>query len=205
MTNPKAIHTVGASLVSYLNRAFEIDGEAQTGVAACRIRLMSSADFTKIADVLEFPALSLYLFRITINEHLRNMRRPNGGSNQEVPLALDLHYLLTAWADSAQEEHATIAWAMRELYLRPVLDSSSLNKDADWDPADVIQIVPSELSTEDIMRIWDALEPSYRLSVSYTARVVRIDTEKSPTGQPVVATRFGYGNGVSRPGQGGAG
>jgi hypothetical protein len=39
------------------------------------------------------------------------------------------------------------------------------------------------------MRIWDALEPSYRLSVSYIARVVRIDGDAS-RGLPVVATRY---------------
>ena len=146
MTNPRAIHAVGASLVSYLNKAFEISGKDMTGVPACKVRLLASSDFTKIVDVLELPALTLYLFRITMNEHARNVRRPVGSPIEDVPLAVDLHYLLTAWADSAEEEQTTLAWAMRELYLHPVLDASALTKDAGWDPGDVIQIVPSELS-----------------------------------------------------------
>ncbi len=193
MTNPRAVHAVGASLVSYLNKAFEISGKDLTGVPACKVQLLASSDFTRIDNVLDLPTLTLYLFRITMNEHARNVRRPVGSPIEDVPLAVDLHYLLTAWADSAEAEQTTLAWAMRELHLHPVLDASALTKDAGWDPGDVIQIVPSELSTEDIMRIWDALEPSYRLSVSYTARVVRVDRDRGPDERPVVATRYGYG------------
>lgn len=192
MTNPRAIHAVGASVVSYLNKAFEISGKDLTGVAACKAQLLASSDFTRIDNVLALPALTLYLFRITMNEHARNVRRPVGALVEDVPLAVDLHYLLTAWADSAEEEQTTLAWAMRELYLHPVLDAAALARDAGWEPGDVIQIVPSELSTEDIMRIWDALEPSYRLSVSYVARVVRVDRDRGSEERPVVATRYGY-------------
>jgi hypothetical protein len=192
MTNPRAIHAVGVSLVSYLNRAFEISGQALTDVPACKVRLLSSGDLTKIDDVLDLPALTLYLYRITLNEHVRNVRRPNGASGQAIPLAVDLHYLLTAWADSAQEEHTTLAWAMREFYMHPMLDVAALNAEANWDPADAIQIVPSELNLEDMMRIWDALEPPYHLSVSYIARLVRVDPDRTPDHQPVVATRFEY-------------
>jgi hypothetical protein len=45
------------------------------------------------------------------------------------------------------------------------------------------------------MRIWDAIAPFYRLSVSYIARVIRIDADESETGLPVVATRQQYRSG----------
>ena len=35
--------------------------------------------------------------------------------------------------------------------------------------------------------------PSYRLSVPYIARLVRLDPDKIFDANPVVATRFGYG------------
>ena len=47
----------------------------------------------------------------------------------------------------------------------------------------------ADLSLEDILRIWDALGPKYRLSIAYIARVVRIDRPLTAPG-PVVATRF---------------
>jgi hypothetical protein len=39
------------------------------------------------------------------------------------------------------------------------------------------------------MRIWDTLEPDYRLSLSYIARVVRIDPAEVREERQVVATR----------------
>jgi hypothetical protein len=42
------------------------------------------------------------------------------------------------------------------------------------------------------MRIWDTLEPNYRLSLSYIARVVRIDPDEDSDQRPVVAMRFDY-------------
>jgi hypothetical protein len=193
MTNIKAIHTVGSSLISYLNSAFENGGSDLTGIDACDCQLFASAQFLNPDDELTSPAITLYLYRVTFNEHLRNTQRAN---QQQVPLALDLHYLLTVWSNDASEEHVLLAWAMRELYLRPVLDSSTLISDAEWSPGDVIQIIPAELSTEDMMRIWDALEPSYRLSVSYVARVVRIDVD-NVEGRPVVARRMSYSDRVT--------
>ncbi len=44
-----------------------------------------------------------------------------------------------------------------------------------------------------MMRIWDALDPAYRLSVPYVARVVRLDPDAFVDASPVVAARFGYG------------
>jgi hypothetical protein len=196
MTNPRAIHLVGSSIVTYLERAFADQGRTQTGIDSCTFRLLSSADFLKVTSDFIFPTVSLYLYRVTLNEHMRNAPRKEGEYRREVPLPLDLHYLLTVWAEIPLQEHTLLAWTMQELYLHPILDASILsnlpNGGVEWQPGDAVKIVPAELSTEDVMRIWDALEPSYRLSVSYTARVVRVDRRKARPGLPVVATRYIY-------------
>ena len=83
---------------------------------------------------------------------------------------------------------------MQQLDQHPVMDLSSLDAAGGWRADDLVQIVPAELSNEDLMRIWDALAPDYRLSLSYVARVVRIDPDEAETGLPVVATRFEYGS-----------
>jgi hypothetical protein len=85
-----------------------------------------------------------------------------------------------------------MAWVMSELNQHPVLDSAALSPEAQWRPDDQVHIVPVELSTEDLMRIWDALLPNYRLSISYIARVVRIDPVFRPESEPVVAARYRY-------------
>jgi len=57
-----------------------------------------------------------------------------------------------------------------------------------------VQLVPADLSLQDILNIWDGLGPSYRLTISYVVRVVRIDRSITP-GMPVVATRFTFTDG----------
>ena len=74
-----------------------------------------------------------------------------------------------------------------------MLDASALSPEGGWSRDEVIQIVPAELSTEDVMRIWDALEPPYRLSASYVARLVRVDPDEDGEFRPVVARRLGFG------------
>jgi hypothetical protein len=187
MANVFAIHSVGNSLVTYLRNSYP---EPLRTDQPCEFRLLSSGELIETGD---FPTtLSLFLYRVTMNEHLRNVSRVNGFTDDDIPLSVDLHYLMTVWANNAVAEHTILAWGMRELYLHPVLDISSLSPEAGWTAGDVIQLIPAELSNEDVMRIWDALEPPYRLSISYIARVVRIDADTTEDARPVVATRFSY-------------
>jgi hypothetical protein len=194
MANLLAVHSVGQSLITYLRNSYPEPLQAQH---PCTFSLLSSGELTRTEDLP--TALSLFLYRVTLNEHLRNAARTNGYLNGQAPLSLDLHYLLTVWADSALAEHAILTWAMYELHRRPVLDRSSLSPEAEWASDDVIHVVPAELSNEDVMRIWDALEPPYRLSVSYVARVVRVDPDRAGEGRPVVATRFEASGPVGEP------
>jgi hypothetical protein len=188
MANYNAIHSVGNSLRLFLQNTYPADLKQDHDIG---FELLSSARLAE--DAAPTKLLTLYLYRVTVNEHLRNTVRATHPSDARPPLALDLHYLLTVWGDDAMAEHRVLAWAMRQLYLHPVLDVSSLSPEAGWDKGDMVQLIPAELSTEDLMRIWDALEPGYRLSVSYIARMVPIDAVAEPTGRPVVAVRQKYG------------
>jgi hypothetical protein len=116
-----------------------------------------------------------------------------------VPLSVDLHFLVSFWAKSADNEHLALAWTMRQLHDVPVLDSSILSREAAWTSEDVIQLIPEEIETEEMMRIWDTLEPKYRLSLSYIARVVRIDPDEVHEQRPVVATRFDFVGAAPQP------
>lgn len=189
MANIRAIHSVGSSLVTFLRNTYPdtLDGEAMPN---CDFELLSCGQVA--AGVEEGTRIGLLLHRVTVNEHARLAQGTRRGSAQA--LALDLHYLLTAWSATASDEQITFAWAIRQLHLHPVLDASSLSPEAGWSREDVIQLVPAELTTEEMMRTWDALEPSYRLSASYVARVVRIDPDTDDEKfAPVVARRDAYG------------
>jgi hypothetical protein len=187
MANLLAVHSVGSSLITYLRNSYP---EALRTRHPCEFRLLSSGELTGTDDF--GTLLSLYLYRVTHSEHLRTVPRRNDALDAPLPLSLDLHYLLTVWADSAVAEHTILGWAMRQLHDRPILDVASLSVEAEWTAADFIHVIPAELSNEDVMRIWDALDPAYRLSVSYVVRTVRIDPDQVPTGRPVVATRLSF-------------
>jgi hypothetical protein len=186
VANINAVHSVGHSLITYLKNSFPASIHTKQ---QCEFLLLSSGEMASTAEI--GTAISLFLFRVTVNEHLRNAKRANDPAGSHVPLSLDLHYLLSVWADNAMDEHVLLAWALDELHRHPVLDVSALSPEAEWTTGDFVQLIPAELSTEDLMRIWDALDPSYRLSVSYIARVVRIGGEPAKAG-PSVASRFGY-------------
>ena len=82
---------------------------------------------------------------------------------------------------------------MLQLHTTPLLDATILSGDeARWSTEDMVQLIPEELSNEDMMRIWDSLEQDYRLSLGYVARVVRIEPEEPAEQSPVIATRFNY-------------
>ncbi len=191
MANVYAIHSVGSSIMTFLRNTYpkQLAGHA---MPACQFELVSSSQLAEGLE--EGTRITFYLYRITVNEHSRQTRRSNTSSDSFVPLGLDLHYLLTAWSGNALDEQVALAWAIRQLHQYPVLDASSLSPEAGWSGEEVVQIIPAELTTEDIMRIWDALHPSYRLSVSYVARLVRLDPDSEAEGsRPVVAARFTHG------------
>jgi hypothetical protein len=195
MPNVHAVHSVGHSLVTWLKNSYPAEIREITD---CEFLLLSSGEMA--AKEERGPAISLWLYRVGWNEHLRNAGRRGDGPGARAPMFLELHFLLTAWADNALAEHTLLTWAMRQLHDHPMLDLSTLSPEGGWTAGDQVQLVPAELSTEELMRIWDTLEPAYRLSVVYVARVVRVDPEgPDPDALPVVASRFV----VSRAGGGG--
>ena len=195
MANIAAIRSVGTSLATYLDHAYR-DAVFPSGVTKpdCAFTLTSiggvRAPQTPPNDAS--VRVLMFLYRASINQHLRNVGRTLAPGARPVPLSVDLHYLFTFWAPSAENEQLLLAWTMRQLHTVPVLDASILSTEAAWTSEDVIQLIPEEIPTEDLMRIWDTLEPDYRLSLSYIARVVRIDPDDVSEGRAVVATRFDF-------------
>ena len=187
MANIFAIHSVGDSIVKYLRDTYP---EPLRNDFSCEFRLLSSGELDEATSIT--TAVTLYLYRTAIDEHVRNVPDRNKPGATPYPLSLCLYYLVSIWADNALAEHTITAWVMSQLHQNPILDKSNLSSTADWDDNDQIQIVPIDLSNEDMMRLWDALSPSYRLSLPYLVRVVRIDSEAFASDLPVIATRYSY-------------
>jgi len=204
MANLRAIDSLVQSLARWLKNAYDA-AQRPTETGGGGHDFLPEFDFQPVSSTQlsreDFPGdgdgggelVSIYLYRVSVDPHLRNAGRVRTPEMRPVPLSLDLHLLFSLWSTSASHDHFVLAWLMRQLHLHPVLDASALNPDAGWEADEVVHLIPSELSNEDMMRLWDAVTPSYRLSVSFIARIVRIDPDEFTEGEPMITRRLAYG------------
>ncbi len=183
MANVFAVHSVCRSIAAFLQGSYPAS-LAELPMPPCNFEVLSSSQMAGPLD--DASRIGLYLHRTSIAEHSRGQRPGRITDAQAAPLHLDLHFLIASWSRSAQDEHVTMAWTLRQLHLHPVLDFASLTAEAAWAADEVIQVVPADLPPEEVLRVWDALGAPYRLSAAYTARVVRLDADQPPAGQPPV-------------------
>ena len=201
MPNHLAIQSVANALVTYLKDHYEAAKTASPqlmslGGSEPRFELLGSSKFSG-NDAIEAPRVTLYVHRVTMNQHLRNTR--TGAA--VAPLGLDVHFLLSVWAASADDELMLLGWAMREIHYHSFLGSGSLAagmNQAGWTNDDMVSLFPAELTTEEMSRIWESAKRGYRLSHPFIARVVRLSKDPVAEGKPVVATRFEVGDVVRR-------
>jgi hypothetical protein len=190
MAGFSAAYSVGESLVQYLRNIYPADLRNDH---PCRFELAKSADFSD-SDTFSETTITFYLYRMSIDQYLH----PAGSGRVTPPVAralpLDLHYMVTIWTDNKHTEQLLMAWVMAQLHWNPILDASNLMQQGGWRQDETIQIAPTNITQEDLSRIWDVMEPSYRLSNTYVARVVHIDPPSFDRDEPVIATRFSHGN-----------
>jgi Pvc16 N-terminal domain len=194
MANIAAIRSVGTSLAEYLDRSYRAAAfPLDVNKPSCAFNVVSSGRIQEEDDPSEGTAsVLIFLYHVSIDPHLRNSGRLTTPDMPTPPLSITLHYLFTFWSNSAEVEHLVLAWTMMELQATSLLDATILSREARWSAEDVVQLIPEELSNEDMMRIWDTLRPDYRLSLGYVARVVRIEPEPDEQQPPVIAARFNY-------------
>ena len=191
------IAAVGKSIERLLASAF-LERQPVPGkpAKAALIRTEDLATEAQIKALIGDYGLSILLYRVDFNKTMRAAWSAVGQVDGMGHLALDLHYLLTPWADNAEHQHMIIGRAMQTLERTAMLSGPLL-----YEPAlpatpeylgepqaaatDNVQIMLEEISTEALMRTFDSLPSDYRLSVPYLARVVRIDTMADVVTPPV--------------------
>lgn len=199
MADYQAVFAVGDALAKFLANAYD---PAAMGFP-CTFKLVSSAEIANENTTTLDKTVSLYLHRITTAEHYRNVTRLQDAPSGQPVLYLDLHYMLSYWdaaAEGAEAEQKILTWTMQTLQSNQLIDTSVLGLSSSapgWAAGDSVQLIPADLSLNDIMDIWNSLGPNYRLSVGYVVRAVRVDRQVAPQ-VPVVATRFAMQSGSSR-------
>ena len=133
-----------------------------------------------------FQGVSVWLYRVVRDENRLNEPptvRPLPSGEVELvppPLPLRLHYLMTALATDAPDTEQKILGRVLQLFhQRPVLSGALLRGDLAGSAAE-IHVRLDALSLEEITRVWDALEGSYQLCVSYEVTLANIDSDALP-------------------------
>ena len=190
MANFQCIAATGRSLERLLNASFEELDPISDSPLRPRAVLIRTEDFEGVGTDTSFiqpPALSIYLYRVDFNKAMRASWSAVGSINGRAHLPLDLHFLLTAWAQNAEYELRILGRAMQTLEEHPSLSGPLLVEEGEWATGDSVQIVMEEITTEAVMRTYDSLPHDYKLSIPYVARVVRLDG--APTPAQEVTTR----------------
>ena len=191
MANYRAITAVSEAIIYLLESQFllgEFDGNQ------LEFRVYLAKDFATPMQA----GVSLLLYRIYANGTHRTPRgRLSPDGRQHYPqLPLDLHFLLTAWAQDASLQHTIAGWMMRILEDTPSLPPGLLNRNYPniFHPDESVEISLAELTTEEMFRIWEVIvNNAYQISVPYVARVVRIESQQTQSdGQPIQERSFDY-------------
>jgi hypothetical protein len=193
------IAAVGKSIERLIARAFLERQPVPTKPSKARLIRAENMDPALIKSEIEDYGLSILLYRIDFNKTMRAAWSAVGHADGRGHLALDLHYLLTPWADNAEHQHMIIGRAMQALernamltgpllYEPPLPVTPEYADEPRINATDTIQVILEEISTEALMRTFDSLPSDYRLSVPYVARVARIDTLADVVAPPVIDT-----------------
>ncbi|MEZ5082211.1 MAG: DUF4255 domain-containing protein [Bacteroidales bacterium] len=149
--------------------------------------------------------LNLYMYQAVPNTSWKNIGFPSRNTKGErisnPPLALNLHYLLTAYG--ADEYHAEIllGYGMQLLHETPVLSRDAirtslapptpvsggglppellaLSTSELAEQVEQIRIVHNTLNTEELSKLWTTFESKYRPTAAYQVSVVLIESKKS--------------------------
>ncbi len=146
------------------------------------------------------PQVNLFLHQVTLNAAWRNVELPSLASNgttrlSNPPLALDLHYLLTAYASQDCLAEALLGYAVQSLHENPVLARSQVDfylTGTNTPPSplaalissgldgqlEMIKITPATLGREEMAWLWTALKADYRPTFPFQVSVVLIQNPK---------------------------
>ena len=197
MSNALAISGVTAVLQYFLNIVYNSPPATlgSVSVSAVAPDIVQSVLGSGSSSHLQ---VNLFLHQVTPNAAWRNVDRPSvapDGSTrlQNPPLALDLHYLLTAYASEDTQAEALLGFAVLMLHENPVLPRAQINfalthlpgsnplsgvlgSSGLADQIEMIKITPATLGREEIAWLWTALKADFRPTFAFDVSVVLIQS-----------------------------
>jgi hypothetical protein len=136
--------------------------------------------------------LSMWLYRVERDENRLNdppVQRPLPGGGVEIvppPLPLRLHYLMTPLVDNGPDtEQRILGRVLQVFHMQPMLAGADLRGDLIGTDAR-IGVRLEALTLDETSRVWDALEGSFQLAVSYEVTLANIFSIVQPMRAPLV-------------------
>jgi len=189
MSDYTAIADVGETLVELLR------GNMQGLIPADSIALVSPGEIEGKDNI----RLSLFLYQVNENLHLKNLEMENMGPSKlkAPPLTLDIYYMLTSYpspgiqdrTERTQEEHSILGRAVQILHDNPVLTGSVLKGSLSAHDTE-LHVIGTSMSLDDMSKIWSTFkEKSFRPSVCYQVTPVKIESSREKTVSRVTGGR----------------
>jgi hypothetical protein len=197
MSNALAISGVTAALQYFLNAVCNAPSSPLGGVSISAVApdivqsSLGSASNTK-------PQVNLFLHQVTPNPAWRNIGLPSLASDGSTrlgnpPLALDLHYLLTAYASEDTQAEALLGFSILMLHQNPVMPRAQMSLALSNLPSsnplasvlgasglpeqiEMIKITPANMGREEMAWIWTALKADYRPTFAFDVSLVLIQS-----------------------------
>ncbi|CAD5367067.1 conserved hypothetical protein [Rubrivivax sp. A210] len=185
MSDFRAIAAVTRTLHQLLDQGVQTaDSIDLAGTVVTTLPLDKARD-----DAANGNQLNLFLYQTLPNAAWRNRDMPGQtrpGETGPPPLALNLHYLITAFGkdnDSTQPfSHQLLGRAMSVLHDHPVLSPEEIaNAFAGSkleNQIEPVRLTWQPLPVEDIFKLWSGFQTQYRLSVAYEVSVVLIESTR---------------------------
>jgi hypothetical protein len=169
----------------------------------------------------EGSQLNLFMYQVSPNPGWRNVelasRRPSGDRLSSPPLALDLHYVLSAFGGGDLHPEILLGHAMQLLHEMPVLTREAIR--AAFTPnggpleplvallataglddqEELIKVTPQTLTADEISKLWSVFGEKYRPTAAYLATVVLIRSRRSTTSAPPVRETRVYTRVIGHP------
>lgn len=209
MSSPLAIGAVSAVLRNLLDNGM-VDVAGMLGPVTVSA---VAPDRIDVSEAGFAPRLNLFMHQALPNAAWRNRELPSRSASGEritnPPLALDLHYLVTAYGIADFQAEILLGYAMHLLHERPVLDRAAIRRALDPSPLDVsmlppafqalaasdladqieaLRITPLTLGMDEMSKLWSATQSQFRPSAAYQVSVVLIEaTRPARTPLPVLS------------------
>lgn len=189
---PGVISEITAELRRQLFAAFTASPDDELSLTLESISLQAPNDLDQDA------VASLYLYRVGIDEHLRNQRPLPDRADKDLlrrpPLPVRLHYLFTPVSQTEETNQILIGRLLQHFHDFPsfaTLDGVPIG-DSHGGASDELRAIPESLTLEQLSQLWTALSAPLRAAAPFRVETVAIDSAEPPrrarrTGQVLAA------------------